>query len=236
MHTLRMKQEFEAVRGEQISDESDSVLTSTQLLNFFCNGELRFCELSDVLQDVDTSVSTVVGTKEYAFPSNAMKLLRVTYDGEKIYFVTVATLDNWDRNWEAQSNGTPTNYYIRRYEDEWKIGLYVPPDDALVLGVTYTRKPDTMGSIADSVTPEIPEEYHMALVYYALAQSYARDQEFDRGRRFYLKFRELAERARVSYMRDENDKVVIYGGDALDEVEIIGEPSYVGNPRASYFD
>jgi hypothetical protein len=89
--------------------------------------------------------------------------LRITDgSGAKIRPATLADLSALDNGWTA-SLGSPQRYVALGAD---LIGLYQQPGAGAILTVTYARLP--LSLVNDTDVPEIPAEYHPALVKYAI--------------------------------------------------------------------
>lgn len=61
---------------------------------------------------------------------------------------------------------SPSSKVFYQFGDE--IGIYPTPNQVKTFRVHYVKKPTTLDAATE--TPEIPEQYHMALASYALMQ------------------------------------------------------------------
>jgi len=119
------------------------------------------------------SSTTVVGTQEYDFPTNAIAIKRITYNGAKLTKIDMIEDDALTGlNQQTTDQGTPLNYWI------WDrtISLRPVPDAAQTLRLwTY----NTQGPITDATTTiELPESQHARLINYVLSGMAAKDTNF----------------------------------------------------------
>jgi hypothetical protein len=132
-----------------------------------------------VIEDLDTSITTVAGTRGYAYPSLVIGIKRVEYDGQKLMRVDdreddLLTLNNSN----ATEQGRPTYY------SEWDDTLYLRPiPDAANTLTLRVYKQATLLTTA-STTLSTPVRCHAALINYTVAQLAAKDKAWDVYDRF----------------------------------------------------
>lgn len=89
-----------------------------------------YLEIADELMCFtrDAIIEVFSGERIYKLPEDHIigSLRRVEYDEEKIYPVTVAELDSYDKNWRSKT-GDPTHYILDLYGPD-EIALYPEPD------------------------------------------------------------------------------------------------------------
>ncbi len=106
---------------------------------------------------ISSTITTVSGTAEYNFPTNASEIESV-WDGTYDKQLDECSLKKVD---ERNSNsGNPIQYYIRGN----KIGFSPVPDEAIDYKVTYITKPATMTSLTDTI--DLPDNKHYILKDY----------------------------------------------------------------------
>jgi hypothetical protein len=91
--------------------------------------------------------------------------------------VNVSDLDyrayvQWER-----SKGEPQNFFMRGL---WWMGFFMQPtQDGGTVRLTYSSIPDEM--VDDEFSPQFHEEYHWAIVYYAIYDLFCQDAETDKA-------------------------------------------------------
>lgn len=135
-------------------------------------GQLDFCVKTGILKDLDTTVALTADNDEATLPSDVIEVSRVELgNGSELRLVTEEQLDLFKPGWRSAAAGTPA-FWMHNKRSRDKIALYPKPDAAAValgnLRIYHTRKPVALA--ADGDVPEIPEEYHDALAYFALHQ------------------------------------------------------------------
>ena len=119
------------------------------------------------------SSTTVSGTQEYDFPTNAIAIKRITWSGRKLTKIDMIEDDALTGlNQATTDTGNPEYYWI------WDrtISLRPIPGSAATLRLwTY----NVQGSITSaSTTLEIPTQHHMRLVNYVLHRMAAKDSNY----------------------------------------------------------
>lgn len=144
--------------------------SSATIYTMINNAQRMFCITTRALEAFATQQLTA-GTTEYALPSNALYLERVTldrFDGngpEWIPQKTVWGLDVEMENWAIETS-SPTSYYLRNQQ----IGMYPFPEfSGAELAIWYIRYPDDMTAESDFVFEGHTqvEPYWEALASYA---------------------------------------------------------------------
>lgn len=133
------------------------------------------CEMATeglVIEQTYQTVS-VAGQQEYEYPTNALNIKRITYDGRKLDCITFREDDALTLiNAATSATGSPTAYMI------WNNIIYlrdIPGTDDLVIKVWANIEPR---SVSELTTIEIPTEFHMALVNLLLSEMSAKDKNY----------------------------------------------------------
>lgn len=121
-----------------------------------------------LIEDVDTSITTVASTQSYAIPTDVEFIKYVTYDGYPVAQVQV-------KDWAKQINGNQTSsgrpdYYFLFDEKIW----FVPvPDDAKTVTLYCESKHPMITASTDTI--RIPGVLHFRLLDGVLSDMYAKD-------------------------------------------------------------
>lgn len=119
------------------------------------------------------STTSVASQQEYSFPTNAIAIKRVTYNGKKLDPIDFRDDDILTfLNQATTATGTPTSYamfnnimYLRP----------IPGTSALTIKVFAKIEPQTVTSTS---TLEIPSEFQMALVNLVLSEMSAKNKNY----------------------------------------------------------
>lgn len=142
-------------------------------------GQRKIVGFTGCLRQIDNSTVSVASQAEYAKPTNCLRWIRITYDGERLFPISRDDLDilaaagQINSPW-VDSEGTPTNYY----KTFSTYGLYYKPDSASkVITEEYALKPTDLAD-ANSVPfngTTILEEYHDLIASYVIWQCFLED-------------------------------------------------------------
>lgn len=105
---------------------------------------------------------------------------------------TVQQLDRWYRRWESVTGAEPERFWTRGIS--W-MGLF--PNKGAASGTVklyYTALPAALSADAD--TPGFPQEFHFALVDYAVYDLLCQDREYEKAGRFWQSYLAHAENLR----------------------------------------
>ena len=110
-----------------------------------------------------TGVPIVTGKNKYQLPSDVKNIVLDTLclNGQRLYELPIPTHNCNER----LSTSRPTGYYLN-YKDE--IVLSSIPDQNYTLSFEYFGKPELLQE--NLSTPDMPEEYHMIIVWAALRE------------------------------------------------------------------
>jgi hypothetical protein len=135
------------------------------------------------------TASTVADTQQYSYPTNAFAIKRITYDGvrlTRIDFRQDDMLTLW--NQATTATGTP------QYWAEFNQVFYLRPIPSAVgtLGVYAYAQPQT---IISTSTLEIPDEWHMDLVYFINREMSAKNKNYEGAQYYGTLWEKTVERA-----------------------------------------
>ncbi len=140
-----------------------------------CNELATECLL---IENVYTTTS-VASQQQYDWPTNAIAIKRITYNGRKLVPITFREDDVLTvLNQNVTTTGTPTSYAV------WDNVLYLralPANTGDTIEVWTYNKPQVISSTS---TLEIPSELHMSLVDYILGEMSAKNKNY-KGAQYY---------------------------------------------------
>jgi len=173
----------------------------TQWINI---GEQIICTKLELYTKVDTSITTQAGVNEYNLPSDYATDIAVFLDDTQLTEVDI-------QDSQKDSSVTPSYYYIK---NGVTIGLYGTVSAGQTLKIVYNSKGGTMSDNNDE--PIIPEQYHIALVFYA-AYMCALEGDDDRRTEFYNNFVQMLNLMGAKIVEDRyGDKYPVIGEEQTD--------------------
>lgn len=150
----------------QFGDSSGAQITDNDIVDWI-NESQREIYTKNNLGMTKGTVATIIGTGEYAFPTNTMRLFSVKYDGTALKEITIQDIDTLFPNYDAVlERGTPSHYWT--YAD--KIDLYPIPDSVKNLTILYNRFPVDIAA-DDSIPLDLDLKYHNRVLDYCYAQA-----------------------------------------------------------------
>lgn len=158
---------------------NDDFWSDDEVIKLLFEGEMELAIKAHVIQDKDTSITTVASTQSYAYPSNTIAIRRIEYDGEKLKQISFREDDALTlSNSTSTVEGTPQYYYL--WDDT--IYLRVIPDAAKTLTVYRFKEPTILTT--SSTAFSIPSRYQLDLIDYAVGEMAAKDKNFKVARYF----------------------------------------------------
>jgi hypothetical protein len=120
-------------------------------------------------------ITLTAGTALYELPPNTIRILRVTHDKKPLHQENEPRLDRLEPTWETATPSTP-KAYLYGLDGADKVKFYPAPDAAAavkVLNVSVALIPADLSG--DTDISKIPDEYHHALVLYALSRAFLKE-------------------------------------------------------------
>lgn len=149
----------------------DSFWSDQEILNLVWAACFEMSREGLVIEATPTS-STVIGTRAYAIPSNTIAIKRVTYNGEKLQRIDFREDDQITGQYESSTSQGNSQYY-----SQWNGYIYLRPIPSAVVTLQfYTFKEPSQ--ITTTSTLEIPTQFHLDTLEYALAAMHAKEQNF----------------------------------------------------------
>jgi Family of unknown function (DUF6682) len=148
----------------QFGDEGGVQLKDTDIVDWVNDAQREIYTKNNLGQKVGT-LPTIVGTREYAFPADLMRLLNVKYNGITLKELAQQEVDEFLPNDDGASttNGTPSHYWT--YAD--KMVLFPTPDAVKNLTIRYNRFPTDVA--IDANLTDLDQKYDNRILDYCHA-------------------------------------------------------------------
>ena len=157
----------------QFGDAASIQVDNTDIIRWVNDAQNELALANQLLQ-TSAATATVVGQQEYIIPPDILTIRSVRYKNSKLRALNYNEAEEYIIGLDNAVLGTPKEFWV------WanKISLYPLPDTALATGLTifYTRQPQPVALITD--LPELPLQYHNAIVQYCLQQAYELDENW----------------------------------------------------------
>lgn len=151
----------------------DDFFGDTELINHLYEGCMQLARECFIIEATDSSTTTVSGTQAYSVPTYAIVIKRLTYNAQKLKKIDFREDDILTAlNQSTTSVGVPVYYEIFNRQ----VLLRPIPDGAQVLKFFYYKEP---AALTIASTLEIPTQFHMSLIPFALSEMYAKDKDFN---------------------------------------------------------
>lgn len=164
--------ELETYAREAYNAVGDTFYSQTSLFDHLFQAQMRLALKTNCIRNV-YSTSTVISTQEYAKPTNAYSIRRITYEGMKLAKVTMKEDDTLTiTNSTTSATGSPAYYF------EWGASIFLRPIPAAV-GTLKIWSYDRPQTVSATSTLDVPEEYHQDLAWYVLKMMALKDKNRD---------------------------------------------------------
>jgi hypothetical protein len=154
--------------GNTLFEDEDINLSLNRALYDLCEG-MRL--------EAQTDISSVAGTAVYDLPKDAndnpawVEILGISYNGRPLIYITRSDYLRATRQAGVAGIGeAPTHFYI--YGNQFTL-LGTPKRVGDTITIDYLKQPAEL--VQDEDVPEIPERWHDALVYFAVAMALEED-------------------------------------------------------------
>lgn len=164
------------VRQKQNS-VGDDFWSDSEILNLIWAASFEIAREAFVIETTYT-VTTVVGTQQYSYPTNTIAVKRVTYNGQKLTKINMREDDQLTgQNQATTTTGNPIYYY------EWGNNIYLRPipNDTKSLVVFSYNEPQQLTTTS---VIEVPSQYHLDMADYVLSAMSAKEKNFQ-GAQYY---------------------------------------------------
>lgn len=157
------------MRTEVLAHGFDPGVYSARVTQYLNDAQALACRRVEYYVDEAASdLSTVVGTSLYPLPANFAKVRSVRDTGRQQEMVAVGLRDI-DRS--IATSGSPEFYAL----DAANIHLYPTPDNIYPIEIRYWLEPADL--VNDTDTTSIPAAYQRMLIYHAIGECYAADDD-----------------------------------------------------------
>lgn len=165
-------------------DDANVQITEADIFRWINDGMQHIVSQNEtLLRTVSSPVNLVANDDTYSLPADchrlqAVRIKRYTTDNSyyTLGYVTSQELDEYVSGWDGTdiSADVPTSY---TKDTNTSIRLFPVPSTSITNGLKfyYTKYPTDITTTTD--TPELPLEYHNALVSYCLWQAYLLDDD-----------------------------------------------------------
>jgi hypothetical protein len=150
---------------------NDSFWSQAEMLDLIFQAEMELAVECLCIQNKYTT-TTVASQQAYAWPTRAISIKRVTYDGSKIDPIDMREDDAISlSNTTSIATGTPQFYF------SWERSVYLQPvpSEAKTLNIWTYDYPET---VVITSPLSVPAEYQPGMVYYMLAEMATKDGNF----------------------------------------------------------
>lgn len=170
---------------------------------------------------------SVSGQAVYDFPSDLSVMRSLQYKGFRVKYLSLNEFNENIDGWNAPGATNPYGPGIPTMFMTWKnqITVFPTPNESVVGGFTifYARHPLQVTTVAD--TPEVPIQYHKAIIDYCLEQAYELDEDSEKQQ-----LKGAAFNDKVMRLNDRNKRVDEYYPmiTTLPEDDMYGYNAYQG--------
>lgn len=156
-------------------DEAGVQLTENDVIRWVNDGQIDVVRRTECLVRV-SPVDAVAGTSQYPLPTDFLFFKRGTVNGRLLSSINFGALDQlYPHRDESYPRGTPEYFSVRGQN----FVLYPAPDTTKTgaISIEYVARPAVITT--DTQSPEIPIQFHEALVLFCLMRAKELDESWD---------------------------------------------------------
>lgn len=161
--------EIETAARRKYNSVNNNFYSSSEIYDLIYQAELEMTTQALSIEAVDTSISTVAGTRAYNYPTRVLSIKRIEYDGNKLQPIDFRD-DDVVNLVSAASPVTGTPQYYALFGG--KIYLRPIPAEIKTLTIYAYKEPSPVTAIT---TLEIPTLFHMDIANYVASELAAKD-------------------------------------------------------------
>ncbi len=164
-------------------DESEVQLTNADIVRWANNAQVHFVMNNEGILEVPSFASALAGIQEYTLPTDLLVLDSVSFkaSGQSSFFTltgrSLKEFDEYLNGWDGSQYGTGTPVYFHKYANKLRLFPIPDIDGTNNIKIYYRKRPVAL--VNDTDIPEVPEEYHNAIVSYILEQAYFMDEDYE---------------------------------------------------------
>lgn len=161
--------QLEEMARRRYNAVNDSFFSQDEIFDYIWHAQMQLAKEARVIEKTYTT-DTVVSQQGYAFPTNALDIKRITYEGQKLDPICqreddVLTL----LNQQTTSTGTPSSYFI------WENTIFLR-DIPGAVGELKIFSYDMPQQVTSTSVIDVPTEHHFDLLYFVLAEMALKDK------------------------------------------------------------
>lgn len=155
----------------QLMAADDGTYWSTAEIDTWLNDAQRDFAARTLSVRASSTIALSNATPTYNLPTGTIRILRVTLNNAPLYRENEFRMDRLAPTWMS-STGTPSAY-LYGLDGATTVRFYPTPNGSMTATVYVAKTPSDLANTSDVST--IPQEYHHALVLYALSKAFLKD-------------------------------------------------------------
>jgi hypothetical protein len=183
---------------QQYNAVNDTFFTDSEIFNYALEAETELARHAYVIKSTYTDTS-VASQQEYAYPTNALAVYRVTYAGRKLRPITFREDDQVTLlNAATTATGEPL-YYAK-----WDDVLHLRPVPASSGDTIKVYTYDIPASITASGSLNVPARYHLSLANFCISKMATKDKNLQLAQYYHNLWVDTLKQARSEEVRAWN--------------------------------
>lgn len=161
-------------------DEAGVQIKTSDLITWINDAQEAIVQENKTLMETSATANSVINQADYSLPTDLAVFRSLQYKGSRVKLMTFNEFNEYLDGYNSSTNtvgpGIPTVFMIYA----GKMTVFPVPSEAIAGGfkIYYTRHPVQVSTTAD--TPELPVEYHQAIVDYCLQRAYELDEDSEK--------------------------------------------------------
>lgn len=164
--------QFVSICRRRHNAESDSYWSDEEIYQLITNRCNEVLSVIGLLEELDESNTSVQGTQEIAYPTDAVTIRQVDYDGQRLRRITFRQWNEFkNRNEPPTPQGTPSMFFT------WERQIYlvtIPASSGDTISIWYYKEHPYIDGTTNT-TIDIPSVLHSHLVPGVVSDMFAKD-------------------------------------------------------------
>lgn len=194
---------------------NDSHWSDAEIYKLFEKRSNEILRIIGLVENKDTSITTVSGTADYVYPTDFLFIKRLWWNGRPLKLITFKQAESRNPT-GATITGDPREYYV------WNgnITLVPTPSSAQIVTIFGEKQQSTISTTASTL--DVPAVLHGAICDGVLSEMYIKDLNMQFARFFEEKWQQAKNEARdfVKQRRRAGGSQVVVDTDSSLETEM----------------
>ena len=156
-------------------DESGVQITNNDIISWINDAQEEICAANESMMEAIAQTNVVANQSVYDYPADLSMFRSMKYNGNRLKQLSFNEFNEYLDGYSNNIMGPGLPNIMMVYKNQ--ITVFPTPAQSMTNGFTiyYMRHPAQVATVAD--TPDVPVQYHKAIVDFCLKQAYELDED-----------------------------------------------------------